>query len=207
MRIANTHNLLVKKHAVFEFDGLYYKVFGNPEKSGIWIIYGDEKNGKTWFALLLAKYLSSLEQKDVLYISGEEGIGKAFCDSVKRAGISTKSRVKFTEYVTVDELEEYLKKRRSAKIVFIDNMTVYKDDLKNGVLRRLQMEYPYVLFIFLAHQEDGKSKEPAGATAKLAKKLASIIIRVEGLKAIVSGRCPAGEIMVNEEKATLYHGT
>lgn len=207
MRIASTTNLLTKKHATFTFNSIFYEIFGHPEKSGIWIIYGDEKNGKTWFALLLSKYLAELEQRDLLYVSAEEGTGKAFCDSIKRAGLTTKDRVKFVEYVPMDELKAYLNKRRSARIVFIDNITVYKDELKNGVLRQLQMNYPNVLFVYLAHQEDGKSKEPLGATAKLAKKLASIIVRVEGLSAFVSGRCPGGVVKVNEEKALLYHGT
>ncbi len=207
MRIANTANLLSKKHDTFSFSGLFYEVFGTPEKSGIWIIYGDEKNGKTWFALLLAKYLTEVEQKDVLYISAEEGTGKAFCDSIKRAGLTAKDRVKYVAYEPIDELKTYLNKRGTARIVFIDNVTVYKDELKNGVLRQLQMDYPNVLFVYLAHQEDGKSKEPLGATAKLAKKLASIIIRVEGLAAFVSGRCSGGVIMIDEDKAMLYHGT
>ena len=58
--------------------------------------------------------------------------------------------------------------------------------------------------VLLAHME---KNEPYTATAKLAKKLAKIIIRVDGLTAFVSGRCPGGIITINEQTAQLYHGS
>lgn len=204
MRLANLNNVFNKKFSLFDFDDVFFDVMGNPPRQGIWLVYGNEKNGKTWFALLLAKYLAETQVDNVLYISAEEGLGSAFVASIKRAGINTKTKIKFTEYVSADEIRDYLAKRGSAKIVFIDNLTVYSDEINNAEIKALKNDFPNVLFVYLAHED---KKEPYLSNGKLAKKLAEIIIRVVGLKATVSGRCTGGALVVDEEKAALFHGT
>ena len=57
-------------------DGDWKIVLGVPELGGIWLIWGNEKNGKTWHSLKLAEHLS--ENHKVLYISAEQGIRKSF---------------------------------------------------------------------------------------------------------------------------------
>jgi len=64
-------------------------------------------------------------------------------------------------------------------------------------------KHPNKLFVFIAHQD---RKQPDGSVAKLIKKLAKIIIRVEGLSCFISGRCPGGILQIDEEKSKLYHG-
>lgn len=203
MRAVTIKGLLDKKFKLFDFTGLWQTIFGNPEKGGIWIVYGDEKNGKTLFAIILAFFLSKFERVD--YVSAEEGVGAEFRDNVKRAsGDHKNTRVKFLPYIPLDEVVKRLDKRQSARVVIIDNITVYQTELRNGQMRRLTALYPGVTFIFLAHAE---RKEPYGATAQLCKKLAKVIVRVEGLTAFVSGRCPGGILTVKEDTAQLYHGT
>jgi thymidine kinase len=198
-------NLLDIVHKVFAFIGEFLEVFGTPERSGTWIIYGAEKNGKTWAALLLAKMLSAFTK--VLYISAEQGADLDFVKSVKRAGISHTDKnihVIDGQDATLNEiLEKKLGKRSKYKVVFIDNITFYKDELKGTVMQRLQRKYPDVLFIYLAHEEQNK---PYGATAQMCKRLAKIIIRVQGLQAQVSGRCPGGIFNIDDTKAQLYWG-
>ncbi|MFC0186028.1 ATP-binding protein [Pseudarcicella hirudinis] len=191
------------KHSTFKFEAPWSFAFGSsPSDSGYWMIWGKEKNGKTWFALLLAKYLSF--KKRVLYISGEEGLEKEFVSACRRAGITEKSKnIGFSEYVPLSNLELLLSRRNAPKVVLIDNITVFKDELKGNVLLELKDKYPDVLFIFLAHED---RKEPYTAQAKLCRRLAKIIVHVEGLKAVVSGRCEGGEYQINEEKATLFYG-
>lgn len=197
-----TKTIFLKKHLTFPFDGVYADVMGEPSTNGIHIVYGDEKNGKTWFALRYAQYLSRFEK--TLYVSGEEGLEKEFVDAMRRAKIDhNNKRLLFTEYLELDELMEKLSKRRAPKIVILDNATIYNDQLKNGALRKMLLNYPNVLFVIVAHME---KNEPYTATAKLAKRLAKIIIRVEGLACFISGRCPGGHLIIDEEKATLYHG-
>lgn len=201
-RTLSLRNIYSKKHKCFDFDGVWFDVMGNPERNGFWLIWGPEKNGKTWAGLLLADYISKREK--VLYISGEEGIGKAFTDSCRRANLSAKNgKINFLEYEPLPELCAKLQSKKSARVVIVDNITIYNDELKNGGLRRLKNNFPDVLFIFLAHEDRG---EPYTATAKLCRKLASIIIHVQGLACLVSGRCPGGMLIIDENQAALYHG-
>lgn len=204
VRAISVQNLYDKKFKTFPLEGLWKRAMGEPTRAGIWVIYGKEKNGKTWVALLISDLLSAFER--VIYISGEEGADKPFVDSVKRAGIVPKDKKKliFTEYETVEEIEERLDKKKSPNIVVIDNTTVYAEDFKGGVLRKWMHKYPNKLFIYVSHEE---KNEPSNALGKLAKKLAKIIVRVEGLTAFVSGRCPGGTITIDEEKAQLFWGT
>ncbi len=108
------------------------------------------------------------------------------------------------EYLPLKELNEKLSKRKSAKIIVIDNITIYADELKNGGFRKMLNQHKDKLLVFIAHEE---RKEPYTATAKLCRKLAQIIIRVQGLTCFISGRCQGGMLMIDEEKADLYHGT
>lgn len=204
-RTLNLKNLYAKKFSTFAFSGIWKTVIGLPEACGIWIIYGVEKNGKTWFCLMLAQYLSQFAK--VLYVSAEEGIGKDFVAACKRAKLDPENNeLQFTEYLPVSELESKLKRRNSPKVVFIDNITVYQDELKYGKLRKLKDAYPKILWVYVAHEDENKKGMPYTATAKLAKKLAKVIVHVQGLACFVSGRVPGGVISINEDKAMLYHG-
>lgn len=201
MRTMSLNILYRKVFKTFPLSGVWLDVLGTPEVNGAWIVYGPEKNGKTWFSLLLADMLSKIT--NVLYISAEEGLGYGFVEACKRARLETRKGLQFAEYIGLDELNQKLKRQRSPKVVFIDNITVYNDELKNGALRRLLKDHPSVLFVFIAHEEKG---EPYTATAKLAKKIASIIFHVQGLTAIVHGRCPGGILYVDQDKAKIIHG-
>ena len=197
-------NVQDKKHKTFEFDGIYRDIFGNPEKAGAWLIYGKDKNGKTWGTLLLSEYLSQIAGAKLLYISAEQGISKSFKDAIIRARLNPSNKnLHFLPYTPIEELYKRLKKRSPPSIVVIDNITFYTDELKNGALRKLLKDFPNTLFIFLAHEERGK---PYTAVGTLCMKIAEVIIHVKGLMLIVSGRCPGGMLAIDEEKAALYHG-
>jgi KaiC/GvpD/RAD55 family RecA-like ATPase len=195
--------LLSKKFKTFQFDGIWHKVLGEQERGGIWVIYGNEKNGKTTLALLLAEYLTNFEKLN--FISAEEGTGFTFQQNLSRAKIDFKNtKIKFYDYLEIEELEAMLSKRQCSKIMVFDNATAYVDDLKTAVLRRLKRDNPDTLFIIMAHME---KNEPTTAMAKLAKKLCNVYFRVEGLTAFVGGRCPGGEIIINDQTAMLFHGS
>jgi len=189
-------------HDCFELDGVWAQVLGEPEKNGAWIIYGPEKNGKTWLALMLANYLSSLTK--VHYISAEEGTSKGFVDCCIRARIEPNNRsLYFVEYEPISELKARLNSRNAPGIVFIDNLTIYSDELNSKAFKELLDDHPHTLFIFLAHEERGL---PYTAVAKLCKRLSKIIFRVQALTCIVEGRCPGGRVLIDENQAALYHG-
>lgn len=202
MRISSAKSIFERKFRQFELDGDWAEVIGSPDTYGSWIVWGAEKNGKTTFALMLANYMSNFAK--TLYISAEEGISSHFVGTCQRVGIEPKNpRLYFLEYISVDELRALLTKRRAPGIVFLDNLTIYFDELKNGGFRKLLKDFPNVLFVCIAHEE---RNEPYTATAKLCKKLSKAIFHVEGLACYVSGRCPGGVIAIDDEKARLYHG-
>ncbi len=203
-RAISTKTLFEKKYKEFDFKGVWGQVLGNPEKGKEWLIWGDEKNGKTLFALKLAEYISQFES--VMYISAEEGFGKSFQQNAKdRAKIDfKKTKVKWLEYEPLEEVEKILDKRQSPKVVFFDNMTAYKDEFMQGRYTKLVKKYPNITMIFIAHEERG---EPFTAAAKLCKKLARIIIRVEGMVANITGSCPGGQIIIDEQTAQLIYGS
>lgn len=203
-RQLTVRNVFDKKHKLFEFDGMWQEVFGAPERSGEWIIYGEEKHGKTWFALALARYISSLGVRTT-YVSGEEGLSVDFKRAMQRAGYGVHDRVKFLDYTELEMLEQIISRRYAPQVLFIDNTTAYEDELTKAAVREIHRKYnDKLLIVFLSHEE---RKRPYPANAALISRLARIKIRVEGLTAFVGGRCPGGIITIDEEKSQLYHGT
>ena len=203
-RALSVSNIYKKQYSTFAFKGIYKEIFGEPSTSGIWLIYGKEKNGKTWGTLLLADYISQFTNK-VHYISAEEGTDKEFKEALKRAKIDGKNKkMQFTEYETIPELYNRLNKQRAPKVVVMDNATIYNDELKASGLKKLKQDFPNTLFIIIAHEERNK---PYTAMAVMASKLAKIIIRVQGLQLNVFGRVPGGILNIDENNAVLYHGT
>jgi len=195
-------NLYDKKYKTFAFTGIWEQIFGTPTISGIWLIYGKEKNGKTWGALLIAAYLSLF--KKVLYISAEEGTDMEFQGACKRAKINpNNNKLHFIEYEPIEDLYTRLKMRNPPKVVVLDNLTIYNEELKGNGIKKLKQDFPKTLFICVAHEERNK---PYTAAAQMASKLAKVIIRVQGLALQVGGRVPGGVLMIDEKKATLYHG-
>lgn len=201
-RTISIRNILDKTYETLELDGIWKDVLGEPEADGAWLIFGRDKNGKTWLAITLALYLS--KRKKVLYVSAEEGAGLAFRETLVRVGADAgDTNLHLLEYESFEDLDERLRKRRAPEIVFIDNLTIYQDELKKSTLTNFLAKHPRKLFIFLAHEERG---EPYTAAARLCSKLAKVRFHVKGLSCNVNGRVPGGVLMIDEEKAQLFHG-
>ncbi|MCZ2393386.1 MAG: hypothetical protein LC105_06000 [Chitinophagales bacterium] len=202
MRFKTIKNILEKEFDVLPLKGIYGEVFGQAEANGLWLIYGAEKHGKTTFSLLLANELA--KYKKTAYIMAEQGFDKDFQDALSRLHISATAELLFQEYIPIEQLSKQLKKRKQPDILFIDNITIYNDELKNGMLRKLALAHPSKLFVFIAHEDKG---EPYTATAKLARRLAKRIVRVEGMQASVEGRSKGGQLLIDENTASIYWGT
>ena len=204
-RSKTTSNLFDKKNtALVVLSHLVLQgVIGKAERKGCWIIYGCEKNGKTWFTLKLAKEIAKHER--VAYISAEEGLDDSFIGAVKRVGITSDDDILGDEYLSVDDIITKFRKQRSANVIIIDNLTMYSDELKpTEVKKKLLDALPNKLVIFVAHEE---RKEPYPAIARMAKKMAKVVFHIEGLKAFVISRfSPGGEMMINEDKCEVYWG-
>lgn len=182
---------------------LFIRGIGEAEKKGIWLLYGPEKNGKTWFTLQLARDLAATEK--VAYISAEEGLDKSFRDACTRAGISPDDRILFDEYMPVEDIIEKYNKPRTPHIIFLDNLVVYQDELSGLGIRRLSEALPNKLIVCVGHEE---RKEPYPAAARMAKKLAKVYFHIKGLKVfIVSRFAPqGGEITIHEDLSEMYWG-
>jgi predicted ATP-dependent serine protease len=203
-RSLTAHNLLNKKDPkTLSFrNDVFEKAIGPAEVKGCWLIYGAEKNGKTWFALKLAKDLA-LGQK-ISYISAEEGTDKSFLDACKRASITSADKILFDEYLSIEEIIIKFKKPKTARIIFIDNLTIYSDELKTVGIRDLMRELPNKLIVCLAHEE---RKEPYPSAARMCKKLSKVIFHVQGLRASVTSRfCDGGIIDIDPSFSKLYWG-
>ena len=195
-------NIYSKKFKTLELDGIWKDVLGEIEASGCWLVWGSDKNGKTRLAITLAKYLSGKHK--VLYVSAEEGYSLNLQNICKWADISPKDRnFNLLDYEELKDLKERLRKRNAPQIVFIDNITFYHDELKYGGVRELMKEFSKTIFVFLAHEQKG---EPYTSTAKMVNKLSSAIMYIKGLSCHVSGRVPGGTVVIDEEKAKLFHG-
>lgn len=186
------------------FEGIWKETLGRQTRSGMWLVYGFEKNGKTTFSLMLADYLSSIER--TLYVSAEEGLEDTFADTCRQAGISgDNQRLHLLGYTPVEELLERFKSRKSERIVFIDNLFVYRREITEETLVRLGREYGETLFIFIAHEENGG---PYPGNAEACQKLAKAIFRVQGMAVEIGGRGGAGgTIIIDDTRASLYHGS
>ena len=196
-------NLYNKKYKILPIEGIWKEVLGDIEATGCWLIFGNDKNGKSRLALSLAKYLSFSNR--ILYISAEEGESLNFRNMCQWAGFMPNDR-KFhiKEYIDINELKERLTARNAPNIVFIDNITFYHDELKYGGVRNLLNDFRKTIFVFIAHEQMG---EPYTSTAKMVKKLATAIMYVQGLRCHISGRVSGGILDIDVEKAQIFHGS
>lgn len=179
------------------------EAIGEPEMRGCWFVYGFDKNGKTTFTLMLAQDIAINEK--VAYISAEEGTDKSFIDACRRAGIREEDHILWDEYMSIEEIVEKYSKPKTPRVIVIDNLTMYQDEMKPSELKKnLVDKLPNKLFILLGHEERGL---PYPAIARMASKVAKVIFHVVGLKAFIVSRYGiGGEIVINEEKAELYWG-
>lgn len=191
MRVWSLKNLEDIRHEYIDFDGEWYQAFGRPEKSGCWIIYGKSGQGKSSFALQLARKLDEMGMR-VLYLTLEMGGSTDFLESVRDVGMrSDINRIIFSDDTTFEDLDEYLGKQRSADVIIIDSVQYFTDQcgVKADEIISLRKKYPRKVFIFISHV-DGKEVE--GQAAYRVKRDSFKRIYVQGFKATFVGRDKGG---------------
>lgn len=188
----SANSLLKTKPKCVLFDGEWREAIGNPELSGTWMIYGPPKNGKTSFAMMLAKYLSKFSR--VGYNSIEEGYSMSIREAVRRADMQEAGKRVFFFQKDAEGMIDFLKNRKNMGIVIVDSlqfMGVTFDEYK-----RIKESFKNKLFIYISHV-DGRN--PDGNSAKRIMRDASVIFRVEGFKASPTSRYGGGEPIVIDE--------
>ena len=151
MKVWSLKNLEDIRHEYIDFDGEWYQAFGRPEKSGCWIIYGKSGQGKSSFALQLARKLDEMGMR-VLYLTLEMGGSTDFLESVRDVGMrSDINRIIFSDDTTFEDLDEYLGKQRSADVIIIDSVQYFTDQcgVKADEIISLRKKYPRKVFILL----------------------------------------------------------
>jgi hypothetical protein len=200
-RAYSVDNVLNAEFNTLAFDGIWKEAIGEPELTGSWFVYGDIKNGKTSFTMMLTKYMTKFER--VGYNSVEEGLSKSIKEAYKRNNMREVSG----KFILINkespaELKERLKKHRSPNIIVVDTVQFWELTFKD--YKDLKETFPNKLFIYVSHVE---GRNPDGIVAKKIHRDANVAIRIEGFKAFPVGRYGGGEpITISEEKAAAYWG-
>ena len=181
-RAVSVDELTKMKFEELQLSPEFNKLLGKPERSGVWIIWGESFNGKTAFALQLAKELT--QSGKVLYDTLEEGARKSFQKAIVTQNMQeVKSKFLIANRESIDELKVRLKRKKSADIIIIDSLQFSGLNKKEYV--SFKEEFPNKLIIFISHA-DGKN--PEGSLARFVKYDADVKIRVEGYKAMCLSR-------------------
>lgn len=190
------------KYETMAFDGAWRDAFGTPERRGVWIIWGNSGNGKTSFALQLAKYLCRFGR--VAYDSLEEGACLTMQEAMRRENMmEVNKKFLLIDNENMEELGIRLSRQKSPDIVVIDSFQYTQMNYRQYIA--FKERHKRKLLIFVSHA-DGKL--PNGRAAKSLMYDASLKIYVEGFRAFSKGRFigPVGHIDIVPDKARAYWG-
>jgi Predicted ATP-dependent serine protease len=194
--------ILSTKFETFPFADEWYDAFGNPERRGVWFIWGNSGSGKTTFAMQLAKKLCEYER--VALNSLEEGASLTMRNTLIRCGMmDVNKRFILLDRENLEQLSIRLKKQKSPGVVIIDSfqytMMNYRDYIS------FKEQHRNKLLIFISHA-DGKM--PNGRAAKSVMYDADLKIYVEGFRAFSKGRFigPTEHYDIYKPKAQEYWG-
>ncbi|WP_300681678.1 hypothetical protein [uncultured Rikenella sp.] len=185
-RAVNIGQLLTMRFPRIPLEGRWRELLGQPELRGSILIWGDSAQGKTSFALQLAKELSKYES--VLYDSLEEGISESIRAACVREGmVEVGSRVLLLDNEPIAELTERLARPKSRNVVIVDSLQY--TGMTFEAYKELLERFPKKLFVFVSHAD---GREPAGRIATQVKFNANIKIRVSGFTAYAISRYGGG---------------
>ena len=198
-RALTVQNLLEKKYDLYDFSKQWHDAFSNPERCGVWFIWGNSGNGKTSFTLQLIKYLATFD--NVILNSLEEGTAHTMQKGFERVGMHEVGSNVMVVQEDCEDLTARLLKRKSPRIVVIDSFQYF--GLTYAQYKMFKEKFPDKHIIFISHA-DGKL--PAGRSAKSVMYDATLKIWVEGYKAFSKGRYigKTGEYIIWQQGADVY---
>lgn len=166
--------------------GAWHDAIGNPQLTGSWIIWGESANGKTRFALQLARLLAT--HVKVAYNSLEEGLSLSIKQAIQSVGMAdVKRNFVLLDKESIRDLSLRLSRRRAPQVIIIDSLQY--SALNYTRYQQLIDRHRGRLFIFISHAD---SRGPKGSTARSIRYDAFVKIRVEGYKAFPQSRFGGG---------------
>lgn len=170
------------KYETFPFEGDWRAAFSTPERRGVWFIWGDSGNGKTTFAMQLAKELCKYGR--VAYNSLEEGASLTMRNTMQRCGMmEVNRRFLLLDAEPMEQLNLRLHRQKSPDIVFIDSFQYTQMSYKQYI--EFKEANRNKLLIFISHAD---GKQPNGRAARSVMYDASLKIYVSGYRAFSKGR-------------------
>lgn len=199
-RAIPVNQLLNTKFRGLPFEGEWLESFGHPELTGSWLVWGNSGNGKTRFALQLAKYLTGFCK--VAYNSLEEGVSLSLRTAIEQVNFNGSGRnLVLLDKEPIPELIARLEKPRSPEVIIIDS--VQYTGLKYQEYKKLRDRFRRKLFILVSHAE---GKMPEGRVAKSIRFDAMVKIWIEGYRAWPVSRYGGGQpYTIWEEGAAKYY--
>ena len=189
-----------KKYDTIEWGPEWEQAFGNPERTGVWFIYGGSSNGKSTFVMLLMKELA--RRRKVMMNALEEGNRLTLQKLIERVDLTeVNDNVLFVAEPMTD-LDLRLKKARAPQVVVIDSFQYTR--LSFQAYLDFKAAHSDKLLIFTS-QADGRN--PLGRTAVSVMYDADMKFHVHGFRAISKGRNnPGGYFTIWPEKAREFWG-
>lgn len=182
--------------------GAWAEAFGEPERVGVWFIWGKSGNGKSSFVMQLCKELTKFGR--VAYDSLEEGAGLTMQNALRRYGMAdVNRRFQLLDCEPVSDLSERMDRRKSPDFYIIDSFQYTQMSYKE--YQAFKETHRDKLLIFVSHA-DGHN--PDGRSAKKVMYDAALKIYVEGFRAFSKGRFfgPASYFTIWDEGAARYWG-
>lgn len=200
-RAMSVTDMMRMKKETYPLEGLWAEAFGEPERNGVWFIWGRSGSGKTSFTMALCKELAKYGK--VAYNSLEEGFSLTMKNALVKAGMQDVTRRFILLCEDIEELDARLSRRKSPDIVVIDSFQYTQMSFKE--YQDFKERHCNKLLIFIS-QADGN--KPAGRTAVSVMYDAALKIWVEGYRAISKGRYfgNKGYYTIWEERARAYWG-
>lgn len=201
----SVYQVLKGKPNLMQFEGIWEEAIGHPEMAGSWIIWGQSFNGKTSFAMMLARYLTKFDK--VLYNSMEEGASRSIQIALERAEMQdVAKRFNLLEGEDIDELIERLSHKKQPRIVIMDSLQY--SSLNYDRYKLLKRKFPKTLWIWISHAE---GRLPEGRLANRVRYDSMVKIHIEGYRAFINSRFkadynPHNYITIWEEGAKRYWG-
>jgi hypothetical protein len=175
-------DVLSKTYTLLPWGSKWAAAFGYPEINETWLIHGQSAQGKSSFAMQLARELCNYGT--VLYMSYEEGVSQSFQKRLKTFRMNeVQGRFRIATDDTIEELGKRLACKKSPRFVIVDSFQ--KAGWSYEATMELIKRFKRKSFIFISQEHKG---QPMGKAAIRLKYEAGVKVRVSGYKAYCQGR-------------------